>query len=107
MSKVKLKMTSSEYIKHLEGLLKAQGEEVKELHSWKDSMVNDDPSQSTTVNLDELGFMDCGANSWEFIDFDDIDGGNGTETWRDPKTNKYYEIQWERVRHITEAKEVK
>tara|TARA_R110000824_G_scaffold229112_1_gene416795 strand:- start:6870 stop:7082 length:213 start_codon:yes stop_codon:yes gene_type:complete len=70
-------------------------------------MIKDDPNSQGTVNLDKLGFMDCGANSWDFIDFDDIDGGNGTETWRDPKTNKYYEIQWERVRHITEAKEVK
>jgi len=70
-------------------------------------MIKDDQNSEGTVNLDELGFMDCGENSWDFIDFDDIDGGNGTEIWKDPKTNKYYEIQCERVRYITEAKEVK
>jgi len=43
----------------------------------------------------------------DYINSDDIDGVNGTEIWKDPKTDKHYEIEWERVRHITQAKEVK
>ena len=60
---------------------------------------------NNTVNLFELGFIDCGEHSWEFIDSKDF-GDEGSERWKDPKTDKTYEIEWTRVRHIKEAVEL-
>jgi hypothetical protein len=57
------------------------------------------------IDLDEIGFSDCGANSWVYIDGVDR-GDGGTECWKDPKTGKAYEIEWTRERHTKEAIEV-
>jgi|TARA_R110002110_G_scaffold222361_1_gene436338 hypothetical protein len=57
------------------------------------------------IDLDEIGFSDCGESSWEFIDGEDY-GDGGCERWRDPKTDKVYEILWDRVRHTNDAVEV-
>ena len=59
----------------------------------------------TYIDLSKLGFMDCGENSWEYIDGDDF-GDGGTEIWKDPKTGKSYEVEWVRVRDIESAEEV-
>ena len=94
----------------LRKVIQEQEQEIKDLRSLYhlaqtelNAMINDDPNSKGTVNLDELGFMDCGENSWEYISSNDL---YETELWKNPKTGKTYEIEWERVRHITEAKEV-
>lgn len=58
------------------------------------------------IDLDEIGFSDCGESSWEFIDGEDY-GDGGNERWKDPKTGKIYEVLWDRVRHTNNATEVK
>ena len=35
-----------------------------------------------------------------------VDSDGGCERWRDPKTDKVYEILWDRVRHTNDAVEV-
>ena len=62
-------------------------------------------NENKTINIEELGFNDCGENAWEFIDSKDH-GDYGYETWQDPKTGKHYEIEWEKVRFATEAEEL-
>lgn len=99
-------------IKDMETKIKEQQEELIELRAWKQRMIEDDPyyelqQPKETVNLFEQGFQDCGdTGHWEYIDFDDIDGGNGTEIWHNKLTGKYYEIEVERVRRAECAAEI-
>ena len=58
------------------------------------------------IDLDKIGFSDCGERSWEYIDGEDY-GDGGNERWRDPKTGKIYEVLWDRVRHTNKESEVK
>ena len=69
-------------------------------------MINDDPTIEGTINLHELGFSDCGVDSWNFIS-DENYGCEGTEVWEDPKTKKRYNVEWDKIRHIKNAEEVK
>ena len=89
----------------LRKVIQEQEQEIKDLRSELNDMINDDPNSKGTVNLDELGFMDCGVNSWTFID-DENYGCEGTEVWEDPKTKKRYNIEWDKIRHIKNAVEV-
>lgn len=87
----------------LRKIIQEQNQVIEHLRSELNDMINDDPNSKGTVNLDELGFMDCGENSWEYIESNDV---YETELWKNPKTGKMYEIQVEIIRGITEAKEV-
>lgn len=99
-------------VRDLENKLQEQELELKELRSWKQSMIEDDPyhaeqQPNDTVNLFEQGFKDCGdTGDWEYVEFDDIDGGCGTETWHNKKTGKYYAVEVERVRRAECAEEL-
>lgn len=57
---------------------------------------------TNAVNLEEIAHN---SEDWEFVDSEDY-GYDGTEIYKNNKTNKYFMIEWTRVRHYDKAVEI-
>ena len=82
--------------------LRSELEKVEDLRdSIKSSMYFD---KDNAIDLKELGYSRINED-WEFVDSEDY-GYDGTEIYKNNKTNKHYMIEWTRIRHYDKAVEI-
>lgn len=59
--------------------------------------------KDNTVDLRPLGWSSCGENAWQRTYTED-NGANGYDVFKDPKTGKFYQVEW--VRKVEAAEEL-
>tara|TARA_R100001230_G_C5537851_1_gene69560 strand:+ start:70 stop:405 length:336 start_codon:yes stop_codon:yes gene_type:complete len=87
-------------LRRLRIIIREQEQEIEDLRSIMES--GDYFDKTNAVNLEEIAHN---REDWEFFDSEDY-GYDGTEIYKNNKTNKYYMIEWTRVRHYDKAVEI-